>query len=118
MAKVRLREIVADNHGNGAGDRPTGAFALRALNSALFPDRLDKIAISSSSGKGSVVASTSLFDDSGRRIGFTETRDNGNIVAYDANGKPRGYFSASSDYTFEIGGRRVGNGNQVGPLFR
>lgn len=64
------------------------------------------------------MASTPLFDDSGRRIGFTETRDNGNIVAYDANGKPLGYFSASSNYTFENDGRRVGNGNQVGLLFR
>jgi len=64
------------------------------------------------------MASTPLFDASGHRIGFTETRTNGNIVAYNANGKPLGYYCASSKYTFENNGRRVGNGNQVGLLFR
>jgi len=28
------------------------------------------------------MASVSLFDGAGRRVGFTETRSNGNIVAY------------------------------------
>lgn len=65
-----------------------------------------------------VMANTPLFDGSGRRIGFTETRANGNIVAYNAEGKPLGYYDASARYTFEWNGRRVGSGNQVGLLFR
>jgi hypothetical protein len=64
------------------------------------------------------MASTALFDGSGRRVGYTETRANGNVVAYDSNGTPLGYYCASSKYTFEWQGRRVGNGNQVGRLFR
>lgn len=64
------------------------------------------------------MVSTALFDVSGQRIGFTETRSNGNVVAYNASGKPLGYYCASSKYTFEWQGRRVGNGNQVGRLFR
>lgn len=64
------------------------------------------------------MARTALFDGSGRRVGFTEVRSNGNVVAYDPNGTPLGYYCASSKYTFEWQGRRVGNGNQVGRLFR
>jgi hypothetical protein len=64
------------------------------------------------------MTSTALFDGSGRRIGFTELRTNGNVVAYNAAGKPLGYYCASSKYTYEMKGRRVGNGNQVGLLFR
>jgi hypothetical protein len=64
------------------------------------------------------MTSTPLFDGSGRRVGFTETRANGDVVAYDVDGKRLGNFSASSNYTFANDGRRVGNGNQVGLLFR
>lgn len=61
---------------------------------------------------------TALFDSTGRRVGFTETRPNGNTVAYDASGRPLGYYCAFSKYTFEQNGRRVGNGDQVNRLFR
>jgi len=64
------------------------------------------------------MANTPLFDDAGRRVGFTEDRANGNIVVYNAQGKPLGYYDASARYTFEWNGRRVGSGNQVGRLFR
>ncbi|AXW62550.1 hypothetical protein CJO94_12120 [Ralstonia solanacearum] len=64
------------------------------------------------------MANTPLFDNTGRRVGFTEDRANGNIVAYNAEGKPLGYYDASARYTFEWNGRRVGSGNQVGRLFR
>lgn len=64
------------------------------------------------------MASVSLFDGEGRRVGFIETRPNGNIVAYSPNGAPLGYYCASSKYTFEWLGRRVGSGNQIGLLFR
>jgi hypothetical protein len=59
-----------------------------------------------------------LFDGSGRRIGSTETRSNGNIVAYSPNGTPLGYYCVTAKYTFEWHGRRVGSGNQIGLLFR
>lgn len=64
------------------------------------------------------MAGTALFDGEGRRVGFTETRSNGNIVAYSPNGTPLGYYCASSKFTFEWLGRRVGSGNQIGLLFR
>lgn len=64
------------------------------------------------------MATTALFDGAGRRVGFTESRSNGNIVAYGASGAPLGYYCASSKYTFDWHGRRIGNGNQVGRLFR
>jgi hypothetical protein len=64
------------------------------------------------------MASTALFDGDGRRVGFTETRSNGNIVAYSPDGRPLGYFDATAKYTFEWLGRRVGSGNQIGLLFR
>jgi hypothetical protein len=64
------------------------------------------------------MASVSLFDGDGRRVGFTETRSNGNIVAYSPEGTPLGYYCATSKYTFEWLGRRVGSGNQIGLLFR
>lgn len=47
-----------------------------------------------------------------------EDRANGNIVAYNAEGKPLGYNDASARYTFEWNGRRVGSGNQIALLFR
>jgi hypothetical protein len=68
--------------------------------------------------EGAAMASTALFDGSGRRVGFTETRSNGNIVAYSPAGVPLGYYCATAKYTFEWLGRRVGSGNQIGMLFR
>ncbi len=37
------------------------------------------------------MARTALFDGSGRRVGSTETRSNGNVAAYDSNGTPLHY---------------------------
>ncbi len=61
---------------------------------------------------------TTFFDGSGRKIGFTEPRSNGNIVAYLPSGKPLGYYCASSKCTFTWLGSRVGSGNLTCMLSR